>query len=371
MKGQFLRVLFLFAALPVFCQSNYSIKVGKPEPVANNLGDTWVAVSIGDTIYTPSNDTRGFYRNMSKVSFNSNIAFNKIVITDKYPFITGTTINQMNDYGKSSQVDADGYNWKSSGCCAVDGAIYWVIARHKYGESSGDSKRRQIASNSSIIISYDLGKNWFRNAKDNYNNPMFSGNRFATPYFVEYGTNVADRIDNADKYVYAVSNNGFWDNGDNIIMGRILRSKIADLNASDWQFYVGGDGMRDNSWSGDLNKAKLIIDNPGKLGMSGIVYNMALKKYFYIGWYYPAGSGVVSPDASQKTIWDFYESDKPWGPWVRFDSYTFEPEGYYSPQICSNLISSDGRKFKVFTAGDWNNDLFYRLTLIPIEIIEK
>jgi hypothetical protein len=40
----------------------------------------------------------------------------------------------------------------------------------------------------------------------------------------------------------------------------------------DWKYYTGGDGMKDDSLSGEMNTAKLLIDNPGKLGMSGIVY---------------------------------------------------------------------------------------------------
>src|SRR6266436_1002990 len=50
-----------------------------------------------------------------------------------------------------------------------------------------------------------------------------------------------------DRYVYATSNNGFWDNGDNYILGRVLRSKIGALKAADWTFYQGGDGMLDSS----------------------------------------------------------------------------------------------------------------------------
>lgn len=370
MKKIIIACLVLFISGNGFGQSNYKVKVCKPEPVPNNQGDTWVAAfANGDTIYTPSNDSKAFYYFTPSVW--SNIAFNKIILHNKYPFVTGEKVNEMTDFGiENHQKGPDGCTWKSSGCYAIDGVIYWVVARHKYGDDSGDAKKRQTAGNANIIKSSDFGKSWIRSAKDNYDKPMFPGSRFSTPYFIQYGTDGSSIIDNADKYVYAVSNNGFWDNGDNLILGRVLKSKIADLNANDWQFYTGGDGMKDESWSSEMNNAKLIVDNPGKLGMSGIVYNPSLKKYLYIGWYYPAGGGKL-PNASQKTVWDFYKSDKPWGPWKRFDSCEFEPQGYYSPQICPSLISDDGKKFNVFTAGDWNNDLFYRLTIVPIEILVK
>ena len=81
----------------------------------------------------------------------------------------------------------DGCTWKSSGCTSLDGVLYWVVARHKYGEDSGDPYRRQPAQNASIIKSTDLGRTWSRPAKENYQHPMFPGSRFATPYFIEYG----------------------------------------------------------------------------------------------------------------------------------------------------------------------------------------
>jgi hypothetical protein len=371
MKSKIFNLLcFWLIALPILSQTKYKVIIGNPDPVSNNQGDTWVAAfANGDTIYSPSNDTKGFYTFFQ--TFNSNIAFNKVIVKmNDLSVINGITVNQMDDYGTQGFEGPDACNWKSSGCYAVDGAIYWVVARHKYGDKSGDPLMRQPAMNASIIKSYDFGKTWFRSAKDNYDKPMFPGSRFSTPYFIQYGTDGSSIIDNADKYIYAVSNNGFWDNGDNLILGRVLKSKIAELDANDWQFYIGGDGLNDKSWSHDMNLANLIIDNPDRLGMSGIVYNPSLKKYLYIGWYYPAGGGKL-PKASQKTVWDFYESDKPWGPWKRFDSYEFEPQGYYSPQICPKFISADGKKLKVFTAGDWNNDLYYRLTVVPIEIIDK
>lgn len=172
-------LLILSGSSPAFCQSKFSVKVGNPEPISNNLGDTWVtALSVGDTIYSPSNDTKGFYKFTQPIS--SNIAFNKITVYEKYPFASGITINQMVDYSKENQYEVDGCTWKSSGCYAVDSVIYWVIARHKYGDNSGDPKKRQTASNASIIKSYDLGKTWTRGAKENYDDPMFPGNRFAT-----------------------------------------------------------------------------------------------------------------------------------------------------------------------------------------------
>ena len=101
---------------------------------------------------------------------------------------------------------------------------------------------------------------------------MFPGRRFATPYFVEYGQDGQATVDNADTYVYAVSNNGFWDNGDNLVLGRVRRDKLGNLNGADWEYYIGGNGINSSAWAHDLTEAKLILDTPGKLGMNGMVY---------------------------------------------------------------------------------------------------
>jgi hypothetical protein len=341
-----------------------AVRVEAPIPIPDNHGDTWVSAWAADgNVYSPSNDSKGFHERGS-----SNIAFNRLTGDDPAK-IQGESINMMKGYGKWAEEGPDGCSWKSSGCYALDGVLYWVVARHRYGETSGDPHRRQLAANASIIKSTDLGKTWTRSARQNYEEPMFPGRRFATPYFVEYGQDGKASVDNADRYVYAISNDGFWDNGNNMILGRVARAKIADLHAADWEFYVGGDGMEDAAWTRDANNARLILDAPGKLGMTGSVYIPGLKRYFMIGWYYPAGGGVISKEATTKTAWDFYEAPKPWGPWTKIGSKEYEPQGYYSPQICPKFTSPDGRQVFAFTTGDWHDEKrFYRLTVVPLRL---
>ncbi|MGA2863879.1 MAG: hypothetical protein ABSF95_05275 [Verrucomicrobiota bacterium] len=68
--------------------------------------------------------------------------------------------------------------------------------------------------------------------------------------------------ENSDKYVYALSNNGFWDNGDNLILGCVAREKIRNLKSADWEYYAGGDGLESQNWIQDMNRAKLVLDSP-------------------------------------------------------------------------------------------------------------
>ena len=336
-----------------------TVRVSGIIPLADNAGDTWVSAwADDDHLYSPSDDTEGFHH-----ATKANIAFNRLDGSDPRT-LTGSTVNPMIDYGKASEERSDGCTWKSSGCTSLDGVLYWVVARHRYGETSGDPHRRQTAQNASIIKSTDYGRTWIRPADENYRRPTFPGSRFATPYFIEYGRSRAE-VDGAGRYVYALSNNGFWDCGDDMVLGRVLRSKIASMNGADWEFFTGGDGMRSSSWTRNASEAKPVIQQPGKLGMTGAVYLPAHGRYLMIGWYYPAGGGKMK-DAATHTVWDFYESPRPWGPWNRIGTYNSSPQGYYSPEICPKFQTENGAF--VFTAGNWNNPEVYRLTVVPLEL---
>jgi hypothetical protein len=273
----------------------------------------------------------------------------------------------MAEYGVSSALLDDGCNWKSTGCAQIDGVLYWAISRHNYGQTSGDPLKRQTAKNGSIIKSADGGKSWTRSAAENYSRPMFPGSRFATPYFIQYGKGEPPSVDGSDRYVYAISNNGFWDNGDDVVLGRVLRTRFANLNPADWEYYKGGDGARPAAWSGEMTSARPIVEAKNHLGMSGAVYVPAMRRYFMVGWYYPKGGGKL-PDAHAETIWDFYESPKPWGPWTKVGSHRWFPQGYYCPTVCLKYMSNRGRRLFAITAGDWTNHSVYRFTLVPLDL---
>ena len=186
---QCLAVLFAVGAIALFGGTldaaddvGPSVRLEEPIPLPESHGDTWVTAWAADgSLYSPSNDTFGFRR-----AGNANIAFNRLE-GDDVRNLRGTSVNMMADYGKSAELGPDGCSWKSSGCYAVGGALYWVVARHTYGETSGDPNKRQTAANASIIKSTDGGKTWTRSAKENYEHPTFPGRRFAAPYFIEYG----------------------------------------------------------------------------------------------------------------------------------------------------------------------------------------
>jgi hypothetical protein len=124
--------------------------------------------------------------------------------------------------------------------------------------------------------------------------------------------------------------------------------------------------MKPSAWAPHFNDAKPIVEGTRKWGMTGGVYVPAHGCYLMVGWYYPAGGGKIK-NACTHTIWDFYEARRPWGPWTKIGTHDSTPQGYYSPEICPKFQSA--KKVYIFTAGNWNNQDVYRLTVVPLELV--
>jgi hypothetical protein len=326
-------------------------------------GDSWDPTwAQDDDLYAAVNDGAGFG------TLKRNIAFNKISGNDPRA-LTGELQNIMEEYGEmNAPIATDGRNWKSGGSISIDGVLYMSIGMDRYVDAGYGGRQTRI--DASIIKSNDHGLHWTRPMKENLDRPMFPGMRFATPFFIHYGKEyAAATVDNADRYVYATSNNGFWDNGDNYILGRVRKSEIGTLNAADWTFYQRGDGMRDSSWIKDMNKAAHIIDAHGECGETGVTYLPALHRYVMAAWYYPVGNGHAG--RIEATEFAFYESPKPWGPWKQIKKIPIEPQGWYIPRVLAKFQSRAGQDLQAFiaVAGDWRNPNYYRLTMVPVRFV--
>lgn len=326
-------------------------------------GDSWdPAWAQDDQLYAAVNDGAGFG------TLKRNIGFNKITGNDPRA-LSRQLQSIMDDYGEmNAPVAIDGRNWKSGGSISIDGVLYMSVGMDRYVDPKYGGRQTRI--DASIIKSSDRGVHWTRSMKENLDRPMFPGMRFATPFFVHYGKEyAAATVDNADRYVYATSNNGFWDNGDNYILGRVAKSKISALNAADWSFYQGGDGMRDSSWSKNMNKAALIITAPGRCGETGATYLPALNRYVMAAWYYPVGNGHAGK--IEATAFAFYESPKPWGPWTKIKTIPIEPQGWYIPRVLAKFQLRAGQDLDAFiaVAGDWRNPAYYRYTMVSVRFV--
>ena len=200
-----------------------SARLGKPIRYPQSHGDLWTATWADDNeVYTVSDDTQGF-----DGACSSNLALNRIsgVLP---PDVHGQTVNSMSQFGGWGEIrKEDGAMWKACGLASIDGALYMTVSRHLNPDYAPWIQQTWDAS---IIRSIGQGKTWTPAPK--LDHAMFPGRMFSTPFFVMYGRDGSGMGD----YVYAVSNDGAWNNGNWMTMGRVRRDRIARLNSADWEF---------------------------------------------------------------------------------------------------------------------------------------
>jgi len=314
-------------------------------------GDTYDPFwAYNDSLYAAGCDGNGFGRKKP----HRNINFN-IISGDSIHKLIGHWVNGMEEYGKAGQSRADSANWKACGQECIDSVFYIFVSRNKYGHKSGDKLLRQTAFNSSLIKSTDKGLSWSRNESDNYTTPMWEGKDFSSPFFVHYGKNGGNVTkDNADKYVYAISNNGFWNGGDYYIIGRVPRAKLKNLNSKDWTYFKGGNGEKNKNWSSKITEAYHLLGLPAHCGQTGATYIPALKKYLLVAWYI---TDTLKSWFNPKEIkYDFYQADHPWGDWTLVSSFSdnfMEDRHWYGPSIMTKFQekTEEGAKVYMVTSG--------------------
>ncbi|MER6467076.1 hypothetical protein ABT278_42335, partial [Streptomyces sp. NPDC001228] len=193
--------------------------------------------------------------------------------------------------------------------------------------------------------------------KSCYTTPTFPA-RFGAPAFIQYGPGGAGGADGSDQYVYAMSNDGWWDNGNSIILGRVPRSAISNLRSSDWQYYAGS-----GSWTSDLNHAQPVITASRQLSSTGVTYDAPLHTYIMTEWNYPQGPSNYHPSE-----FNFYASPTPWGPWKQISRTPMPDQGWYNPVLVNKFLSADGTSGVLFTAaaGAASGPASYRLNVMPV-----
>jgi len=347
--------------------------LGEPVQCPKSSGDLWTATwaDEGD-LYVASDDTSAF-----DGACSSNLAISR-VMGDVPADLHGITINCMKEYGGGSETRReDGGMWKACGLTCVDGVLYMSVSRHLTcpTEPNGKWEGRwspfwiQETWDSSIIKSADHGKTW--SPTPQLGHATFPGRAFSTPFFVQYGKDGQGTKDGSDQFVYAVSNDGAWNNGNWMILGRVRKDRIGRLERSDWEFIQGYDDKAQPIWGPRYDDALYVFRAPGRASMTGIHYIQGLDLYILPQWYYP----YLDDDARRfkHTRFEFYEAPAPWGPWRLFHTQDFEPESWYNPCIPGKFVSSDGKRFWLFVAGDFLGaarpaKVYYALWMIPVEL---
>jgi hypothetical protein len=318
-----------------------SATLGRPIRYSGSHGDLWTATWADDNmVYAASDDTTGIHKRA-----NSNLALNSFS-GQMPPDLEGVTVNAMPQFGHWGEIRReDGAMWKACGLASIDGALYMTVSRHLNPDYAPWIQQTWDAT---IIKSIDHGQSWTPASAPGLNRSMFPGRVFSTPFFVSYGRNGQGA---PDSYIYAVSNDGSWNNGNYMVLGRVERDRIGRLSADDWEFVHGYDGKGGVTWGPRHENALSIFHNPGRASMTGIHYIEPLGLYVLPQWYY-----THLPDSARRwkaTRLEFYHAPAPWGPWTLFHLQDFEPEGWYNPSIPAKYISGDGRTMWLFVAGDW------------------
>ena len=333
-------------------------------------GDTWDPFWADDNnLYAFNCDGRGFG------TAPRNLAFNKLT-GDSPDALAGRLVNSMDEYGAAGKKEADDATWKVCGQECIDSVFYAFVSRNVYGKDSGDSWLRQTAFHSSLIKSYDRGLTWQRDAKTNYSSPMWPGPKFGAPFFIHYGKNGGQVTqDSADEFVYATSTNGFWNDGDSYVLGRVERAKLARLNASDWTYFGGGDGRQHTSWTRRVEEATPILQREHECGQTPACYIPALQSYLMVVWYNTAK--MTKWFEPNRMKYDFYQARYPWGPWTFVSSMDdgFLPgNGHmYGPSLCAKFQERTGNGVQVsmFTSGCPFEDKpsgLYKIWTIPLRL---
>jgi hypothetical protein len=278
------------------------------DPKSN--GDTWDYIwADDDAIYSFNCDGRGYGRQPR------NLSFNKLTGT-QWDSLSGDPVNEM-DYGKAGEKCPNGSNWKVTGADSINGVIYAFVANNWYGNQNAfggnalDSNIRQTVTNMSLIKSADKGRTWIRDAQTNYDHPMWTSRKFSTAFFVKFGQNGGSTTqDNQDKYVYAISNDGYWNCGSYFYLGRVPRQKIGNLNPADWEFLSNG------SWSRKIDDATPVPGFPNgrmKCTMGSPIWLARIRKYVTVTWFDPGTT--LKWHYPENVTFAFYQADHPWGPW--------------------------------------------------------
>lgn len=331
-------------------------------------GDTWDPFwADDDTLYAFNCDGRGFGTSPRNLAFNC-------LVGESVDALTGSMVNTMDEYGRANEKKSDNATWKACGQECIDSVFYAFVSRNTYGNESGDNWLRQTAVNSSLIKSTNRGLTWTRSAADNYSRPMWPGAAFGAPFFIHYGKNGGNVAqDGADRYVYAVSTNGFWNDGDSYTLARVPRPKLRDLNAGDWLYFTGADGNAATVWSPRFEDAKPLLHLPLHCSQSGPCYIHSLGLYLMVVWYNTQKLGKWYEPTEMR--YDFYQAPHPWGPWSAIRSFSdrFLAPGQhmYGPSLCAKFQRADGTDvhMTMFTSGCPFQDIpggVYKAWSVPV-----
>lgn len=353
----------------------------------NYMGDSYpVAWADDDALYVSAGDPNFLFID-GKPTLNR--VFTKQQQEEGYDKYTGLTVDKITGNGDTFTIsrvnDMTGYiGWggrgpKPTGMICVDGVLYLAVQNLLGFKPPRYGCKSQHASDATILKSEDYGKTWspylddmlltmeqemaVRNAvvKDHDGNshywitppeqratykgwaPMFPGNLFGGPTFIQFGKNNEAAVDD---YVYAVSGDQ-WDNGTELRLGRVHKAYIQEKDH--WEFAVVEDGRV--SWEKELIYSTPVLSVSGHISAPDMVYLPSIGKYLLATW--GLHSDFNANDGSELTI---LEADHPWGPFslVHYEWMWYKEEaGFYCPKIPLKWFDEETMTGHLLMSGNW------------------
>ena len=215
------------------------------------------------------------------------------------PHYTIMRVNPMADYK-----GLGGKGTKPSGMICVNGVLYLAFQNLLGDKPPAYGTKSQHGSDAMIVSSRDHGKTWTPAMKD-IKGPIFPGNFFGGPAFVNSGRNNASA---PDPYVYAVSTDQ-WDNGSHLRVGRVPPNRIQDISA--WEWIAELKDSNYPRWTRDLSQAIPVFTDDRRISLPDMVYIAPIKRYVLLTWRLYKD---FSPDDGTELM--IYDAPHPWGPFT-------------------------------------------------------
>jgi hypothetical protein len=248
-------------------------------------------------------------------------------------------VNQMNDY-----LGWGGNGLKPSGMICVENILYLAFQNLLLSKKPAYGLISQHGSDAQIVYSSVKGL-FFTPALNTIKSPMFPGNHFGGPAFINFGKNNENAFDD---FIYAVSSDQ-WDNGSNLRLGRVPKERIAEPTA--WQWVCSFDLDGHPVWGYCLEDSIPILSLYRWISLPEMVYLAEINRYLLLTWHLHED---FSPDSGTDLL--VLESPSPWGPFsfVHYEEFwegkLFNP---YCPRLPLKWLEGDGVTGWPQFSGSW------------------
>lgn len=249
-------------------------------------------------------------------------------------------VNEMMDF-----TGWGGAGPKSCGMISVKGVLYLAAQNLDGKKPPLYGQKSQNGTDAHIFASHDFGKTWSPDLPKIFDHYMFKGCRFGGPAFINFGQ---DNADARDEFVYAVSSDQ-WDNGSQLVLGRVPQDKIQDASA--WQWVAEVDDETGPVWTSQLAKAHAVLSDDCWIGLPDMVYLKSIDRYLLLTW--RMNEDFSNSDGTRLIV---YDAPEPWGPFtlVHYEpAWETQEMNPYCPRLPLKWMEPDGVTGWLQFSGSW------------------